>query len=360
MKSTYQSIDNQTGTLAFQSTFPCDSLAPPRIFAMNHDSTGRRNVVRGLTLGAEDGLHCALFVIVQPRDLVAIEERLPSKDSATWRFFRVAENFRPLAHSYFDRRPAPKEFVPSIQLNTNPAPDRDKIIKITRNFIEAPHCEWLQQPINRQIKSWRETNHRRSMMLFAPSSLTTAEIAWWVEKQPAMALAHLKSRLSKQQMAQCVPTCPKEAIQYAFEIMSEAQIRDAVANFPKEVLQHAAEKISDDDLRACSAAAPSTAFIFRVNMPVGKHAIMLARSYQCCWMALFGHPDSDMHSEMIQSLIAEPAEWLACHDDNCSLIFEGMARFHRLIVKPNHLLQLLKVMPSDQHGFLTQCLALSI
>lgn len=360
MKHTYQPTDNLTGIIAFQSTFPCDSLAPPRIFTINLDARGRRNFVRGLTLGAEDGFHCALFVIVQPRDLVAIEERIPGEKSITWRLFRVGSNFQPLAHSFFNRRPSPKEFASFVQLNTTAAPDRDEIIKITRNFMAAPHFEWLQQAINRQIGTWRETNNRRSLMLFAPWGLTADQIARWVEKGPAMALAHLKNRLSKQQLARCVDACPQEAIQYAFESMSEAQVCNGVANFPKEVLQHAAAKISDDQLRACSSAAPYTAFALRPKIPSKKHAIMIARSYECCWMAKFGFPDSDMHSEMIQSLIAYPAEWLACHKNSCSLIFEGMGGFHRLEVQPNHLLQLLEVMPSNQHTFLKQCLALRI
>lgn len=357
MNYTYQQIDEHTGRIALESRLPYNAKNRPTIGTMNFNSTKTGFQVRGSTIGPVEGFRCCLLhPSVMRGDLLFVKEMVPGRRAFSWRFFRVDAHFEPQPLDLPDREPTSHESLSLVEVMARPTTDQESVDRRIKDFLAGPQPNWLTEIVSRQITRWR-TGNPEALLRLAPWSLTRQEIIPWVKIAPGMALAHLANRLTTSQMDHCVCACPTAAIQFAFEKMTAIQVSDAVVNLPKVILEHAAAKISDDDLRTCSEAAPCPAFYNRLGVPPMQTAIMLSRSFGCCWLSRFGLTDSELHEEIIISISEYSAEWLAAHGGRCASIFERLWEDQKLRIEPKHILQFLHVMPADQHEFLTTALA---
>ncbi len=360
MKYTLKQLDKQTARIAFESRLPYNSKNKPVIATLCSHACKDGFLAHGLALGPEAGLLHALLIHVQRRDLVVIKEMVRGRRAFSWKFFRIDEDFRPQLLDLPDREPATgNEWMNLLEVqgrnDSNPQLDDERL----RDFMADAHPDWLGHIVARQIDLWRAKTPE-ALLKFAPWSLTDEEIAFWVRQSPATVLEHLKLRLSEIQLESCILACPAVAIQFAFECLTTSQLADALINHPSVILEHAAGKIPHDMLRLCAAAAPSSAFFARGKLPPLEQAILLARSYACCWQAKFGVPDPDMHEELLTSLESHSSEWLASHNNSFASIFERLSHHHKLVIPPESLLRLIEVMPANQHEFLIKALAPSV
>ena len=97
----------------------------------------------------------------------------------------------------------------------------------------------------------------------------------------------------------------------------------------------------------------------RDKFPSAKRPILLARSYACSWQGKFGHPDVEMHQEILASLFEDPDEWLLAHEGSFPALLDGLWKYHKLELLPKFLTRLLEAMPS-QHAAIVNAVARSI
>ena len=361
MKHTHQQIDQTTAMIAFQFLPHANGSGyRPGIDRIYFNRVKDPVVVPGFVLGPDDGSPCALIVEVQRRDLVVIKEKVGGTSSPTRLFYRVDDNFEPQALELPDREPTYEEWYSLIEVygagDTSQAAADDGIRAL---MADSRHPDWLAEIVARQLARWR-AEAPGLLFRFAPTSLDDDEIPRCAEEAPQVAIAYLKDRLSEAQLARCINAHPKDAIRFAFEKMTSLQIQNAVQNHPTELLKHAAGQLSHAQLRTCAVAAPYDAFCVRSGLPAERQAILLARSFDCSWMAKFGHPDPALHAEILNSLMDDPDEWLACHGNDCALIFQKLWRHVKLEITAKHMLILLRVMPPAQYPFLVKSIAVML
>ena len=359
MNYTYHPIDEQTGRIVFETRHPYNSKNKPLVATMNSHAYKDGFLARGLSIGAEKGLHHAMLIFVERRDVIVVHEMAPGRRAFTRTYFRVEDNFQPQNLNLPDRELTSTEWLKLVEDQERVEFNQDLANVRLRNFMsDGSHPYWLARCVGRQVAQWRAHNPE-ALLRFAPGSLREGEILEWVQNAPALALEHLKERLSQSQLAQCVSDCPDAAIQFAFEHLTTSQLADAVIKTPKILLEHAADKVTHDVLRQCADAAPCAAFFARVKMPPAEKSILLARSYKHCWQAKFGIAEIDMHEELLDSMFDYPDEWLLTHHHSCALILKNLSHYHKLVFLPEHLLRLVEVMPS-QRGYLVKALAPSV
>lgn len=358
MKYTHQQIDETTGRIAFQSRPHSNGPGyQPAIARIYFNLVKDPVAVPGFILGSNDGSRCALIVEVQRRDLIIIKENVSGTASPIRSFYRVDDNFEPLALDFPDREPTYEEWFSLIEIygagDIGQASVDDGIRAV---MADSHHPDWLAEIVASQLARWRK-EEPELLFRFAPTSLADDEIPGCVAEAPQVALAYLMDRLTDAQLARCINACPAAAIRLAFGKMTPLQIQQAVLTHPKDLLQHAAGQLSNAQLRTCAVAAPYDAFCLRLAMPAEQSAILLARSFDSSWMAKFGHPDPDLHVEILNSLMDYPDEWLACHANDCALIFRKLRQHVKLEITPKHMLILLRVMPQAQYPFLLKSIA---
>ena len=165
--------------------------------------------------------------------------------------------------------------------------------------------------------------------------------------------------LSGALLERCLSIYPEFVIRLAFGNLTARQQDAAALRYPEFILRHAGSIASADCLRSCAAAAPSTAMDLRAKIPSAVRPILLARSYACCWQGKFGHPDPELHREILESLFSDPDEWLLAHDGNFSQILNRLWKYHKLALLPRYLTQILAAMPA-QHQAIINAAAPSI
>lgn len=361
MKYTHQQIDETTGRIAFLFRQPSGNRGyQPTIDRIHFNLVKDPVSVPGFILRSDNGSRCALIVAVQRRDLIVIKENVSGTASPIRSFYRVDDNFEPQALDFPDREPTYEEWFSLIEIygagDIGQASADDGIRAV---MADSNHPDWLAEIVASQLARWRK-EEPELLFRFAPTSLADGEIPRCVAEAPEVALAYLQGRLSGSQLARCIDACPKDAIRLAFGRMTPLQIQDAVENHPKELLAHAAGQLSNAQLRTCAVAAPYDAFCLRSAMPAEQSAILLARSFDSSWIAKFGHPDPDLHVEILNSLMDFPEEWLGCHANDCELIFKKLWRHVQLKITPKQMLVLLRVMPEDQYPFLLESIAVML
>lgn len=165
--------------------------------------------------------------------------------------------------------------------------------------------------------------------------------------------------LSGALLERCLRIFPELVIRSAFGDLTACQQDAAAIRHPKLILQYAGSNASADCLRSCAAAAPSTAMEVRAKFPSAVRPILLARSYACCWQGKFGHPDPELHQEILASLFADPDEWLRAHDGSFAALLNRLWKYHKLALLPRYLTQILAAMPA-QHEAIINAVAPSI
>ena len=179
------------------------------------------------------------------------------------------------------------------------------------------------------------------------------------EKLPRKNSSPPRLTLSDAQLERCLSVCPEAVIKHAFENLTPHQQAAVAIRHPELILRHAGCIDSADCLRSCAAAAPCTAIGVRSKFPSAKRPILLARSYASSWHGLFGHPDPEMHQEILASLFGDPDEWLLAHDGSFPALLAGLWKYHKLALLPKFLTRLLEIMPS-QHEAIINAVARSI
>lgn len=158
------------------------------------------------------------------------------------------------------------------------------------------------------------------------------------------------SYLSDSQLERCLIICPEVVIQLAFVSLTGDQQAAVAIGHPELILRHAGSTASADCLRWCATAAPCTAMAVRANLPAGVRPILLARSFAFCWQGHFGHPDPELHQEILESLFTDPDEWLLANDGSLPAIVNRLWKYHKLALLPRYLTQLLAAMPCQNEA----------
>ena len=324
MKHTHKQIGENTGRIVFESSVFLVPDRKPEIVRYAIDKSGKPYVTRGAVLGRQSGKPCALVIDVRRRDIVSIRENICVLTGFSWRYFGIDDEFQPLPLSLPSRRITVAEFG-SMRgtYNDGGVPQVDLSEESMRSFLAETHPEWLDHILTRQINYWRVTKPA-SLFRLAPAHMTENDLRNCVRKEPFLALAHSKHRLTKGQLAACVRGSLRGAVMYASEMLTPEQLEESIYEHPKEAILFVWNKLTDGELRICASNHPFTAFRMRVKMPPEKRAIMLARSYQYTFLANFGKPLPGLQEEIIDSIIHYPDEWLRCHNNDYGKLFHGL------------------------------------
>lgn len=351
---TSKAINETTGRIVFESSASLVSDKKPEIARYYIDKLRSPNISRGSVLGRESRRTCALVINVRRGDIISIRETIRGLQDYQWRHYRIGDNFQPLALDLTNRRITVDEFVGMTKASDGEdVPQIDLSKKTMREFIAETHPDWLNQILIQQFAHWR-TNKPASLFRLAPSHMTESDLRICVRKEPFLALAHSKHRLSKRQLARCVRASLKGAVMYAPEMLTPSQIKESIYEHPKETIRHVWDKLTVEELRLCATNHPYTAFKMRIKMPLEKRAIMLARSYQYSFLADFGKPLAPLHAEIVDSLTHYPDEWLCCHNNDYGQIFRGLKIHVKLEVNAKVCTALLEGMHEDRKELLAR------
>lgn len=320
MKYNIRKTTRNTARIVIEANHP-PAFKPPEIQRILFDDFQPAHHITGDLLGLEDGQTCALVIEAKQDDLICIKDADPISGRYRIRYFRMGQGFQPLAIAPPDKSVTPAQQTELLRVggaDQSASQTRDEAL---RNLFKQTHPAWLRKILERQLRHWKR-NDPDSYFRFAPLTLVHRDLHLLPGIAPFAALARFRNRLDMTQIARCVRNSPKGAVIFATDEIPERDREAYLVAHAKDSLEFAADKLSDSELCVCSRLEMMTAYRLRGRMAGHRRATVLASIYQIT--VRDRRSLTEVHTELRQSLLAYPDQWLATDPGGLPSILGGL------------------------------------
>lgn len=324
-----------TALIAFKTGIFPDPRTVPRIHRYYRTKDGGLATDSGRAFGLELGSCGVLLVNTTPGCLIQIIEWRPEIGHMIGIYYRIGPEYE-------------VEFIKSEGREISRF--EIEIFLHASSFDEAgprefQNCDlqplfhnklppWLREIVDAQLNHWRV--HNVGMFYrFTPWPVDQEDIWRCVKAAPYWALRRWKDRLTSYQLMRCIRMSPLGAVCFAVERLPVILRKNLLDKYTAEALFHAADKMTEAELIRCATKDPGVALSLgcRRRLPPALQATLLAAKYQKIvpWKmdeALL----RDLQRDILESIGAFPAEWLAAHEGGFAGVYEGLAS--HLSVRP--------------------------